>query len=66
MRITVRSGRLGQARDGLQVVAAIAQRATARADKDWQRADEIRVQLDSMGIAVMVRADGVDWRIRLS
>ena len=41
-------------------------RHDARAQKDWTRADDIRVQLDQLGIVVMDRADGVDWRVRLS
>lgn len=44
----------------------IAQRTQARTDKDWARADALRGELTELGIVIMDRADGVDWRIRLS
>jgi len=44
----------------------IADRATARAERDWARADTIRDRLTQLGIAVMDRPDGeVEWRVRL-
>jgi len=44
----------------------IADRAAARAERDWTRADTIRDRLTELGIAVMDRADGgVEWRVRL-
>jgi len=49
-----------------QVEGLLADRAQARADKDWARADAVRAELDGLGIVVMDRADGQDWRVRLS
>jgi cysteinyl-tRNA synthetase len=40
-------------------------RAQARADKDWQRADAIRAELDEKRVEVLDRPDGVAWRLRL-
>jgi len=40
-------------------------RATARAEKDWERADLIRGELEARQIMVMDAAEGVDWRVRL-
>ena len=51
--------------DRAQVEALIAERAQARADKNWARADEIRTEIDRLGILVMDLADGVDWRVKL-
>jgi cysteinyl-tRNA synthetase len=42
--------------------ALIAKRQKARADKDYQLADEIRDELDAKGIEVMDTPDGVKWR----
>ncbi len=47
------------------VDAKLKARMEARAAKDWAKADAIRDELEGAGIAVMDRADGVDWRIRL-
>jgi cysteinyl-tRNA synthetase len=47
------------------VEAKLAERAQARKDKDWARADELRNELEGKGIQVMDRADGFDWRVRL-
>jgi cysteinyl-tRNA synthetase len=54
---------LGLTRD--EVDRLLAERLDARAQKDWARADAIRNELENKGIAVMDRADGVDWRVRL-
>ena len=48
-----------------QVEALIEARATARAAKNWSRADEIRDELDGLKINVMDGANGVTWRVRL-
>ena len=55
---------LGLTRADVQTL--IDARGQARSDKDWAAADSIRDQLHSSGIVVMDRADGVDWRVRLS
>lgn len=54
---------------GLQasdVEKKLADRKAARESKEWARADEIRDELDQLGIVVMDRPEGVTWRIRLS
>ncbi len=47
------------------IESLIDQRANARAAKEWERSDELRGQLDQMGIVVMDTADGAHWRLRL-
>ena len=47
------------------VVGLLEERQTARANKGWARADEIRGDLEAKGILVMDRADGSDWRLKL-
>ena len=42
--------------------ALIAERATARANKDWSRADEIRDILNDKNIVIEDGADGVRWK----
>jgi cysteinyl-tRNA synthetase len=51
--------------DRAQVEKLLQDRLAARAAKDWATADALRVQLDAMGVVVMDRAEGVDWRVRL-
>lgn len=45
-----------------KIEALIAERATARREKNFQRADEIRVQLTAMKIQVEDSPDGSSWR----
>ena len=62
----VRTKRL--AAEGLpesRVQDLLQQRQDARASKDWGRADELRDQLDALGIAVMDTADGPSWKVKL-
>lgn len=40
----------------------IRERTDARARKDWSRADEIRAELDAMGVELQDSADGTTWR----
>jgi cysteinyl-tRNA synthetase len=47
------------------VDAKVAERAAARAGKDWARADALRVELDAEGIVVMDGQDGSTWRMRI-
>jgi cysteinyl-tRNA synthetase len=54
---------LGLTRDDVQ--SRLDARAAARTAKDWAKADSLRQELEEKGIAVMDRADGFDWRIRL-
>ncbi|MFK7987687.1 MAG: cysteine--tRNA ligase [Sandaracinaceae bacterium] len=54
---------LGLSKDDVE--AKLAARVEARTNKQWDEADRIRAELETAGIQVMDRADGVDWRIRL-
>jgi len=47
-----------------QVEQLIADRKQARADKDWARSDEIRDQLDAMGVILEDSADGTRWSMK--
>lgn len=58
-----RLGAMGLSR--ADVEARIGQRQAARAAKDWAAADALRGELDALGIIIMDRPDGVDWKIRL-
>ncbi len=58
-----RLGALGL--DRAAVEALLAERAEARAAKDWARADAIRDELLEKQILIMDRPGGVDWRIRV-
>lgn len=49
-----------------EVDQKLAARLAARADKNWERADTLRGELEAKGIQIMDRTGGVDWRIRLS
>jgi cysteinyl-tRNA synthetase len=49
-----------------EVEQKIAERMTARDDRDWARADALRDELSAMQILVMDTAAGCDWRVRLS
>jgi len=42
----------------------IAERTTARAEKNWARADEIRNELDDLGVQVTDTAAGPTWQLR--
>jgi len=48
------------------IEALLTERTDARASKDWSRADTIRDRLVALGVVVMDRADGVDWKLDLS
>lgn len=48
--------------DVAQIEALIVERKQARLDKNWQRSDEIRDQLDKMGITLEDSADGTRWK----
>ncbi len=41
----------------------IAAREAARKSKDWARSDELRGELEAMGVSVMDTADGATWRL---
>jgi cysteinyl-tRNA synthetase len=42
----------------------IADRSQARMERDWARADQIRVQLDELGIQVTDTPEGPTWQLR--
>ncbi|MEW6349854.1 MAG: cysteine--tRNA ligase [Thermodesulfobacteriota bacterium] len=46
--------------------ALIAARTTARNDKDFARADEIRAQLSAKGIELKDSRDGTTWNVRIA
>lgn len=48
-----------------QVQSLIAGRKKARDDKDWNRADAIREELDALGIEIMDSPTGTTWRKKL-
>jgi cysteinyl-tRNA synthetase len=50
--------------DTALVERLIAERAQAREEKDWARADRIRDQLSDMDILIEDRPDGTVWKIR--
>lgn len=50
--------------DTAAIDALVAQRAEAKASKDWARADEIRNQLAAMNVVVMDSADGSSWSFK--
>ena len=54
------------AHDALEVLvhAELERRATARAEKDWAVADEVRDRLAAAGIEVVDTADGVSWKLQ--
>ena len=47
-----------------QVEALLAERADARSNKDWSRADAIRDQLNALGVVVKDTADGPVWDLQ--
>ena len=42
----------------------VAERTQARQDKNWGRADEIRGELDALGVQVTDTASGPTWQLR--
>jgi cysteinyl-tRNA synthetase len=42
----------------------MAERTTARSEKNWSRADEIRVELDNLGVQVTDTPTGPAWQLR--
>ena len=47
-----------------KIDALVVEREQARNDKNWQRADEIRDELDEMGIHIQDGPEGTQWRTR--
>ena len=48
--------------DNATIDKLVAERVAARAAKDWKRADEVRGQLEALGIQIMDGANGSQWR----
>jgi cysteinyl-tRNA synthetase len=46
-----------------QVEQLLVARSEARSSKDWGKADEIRDQLNSMGVVVVDTPDGPSWKL---
>ena len=49
--------------DPAEVERLIAARQQARASKDWQQADQVRAQLESLGVVLEDTPAGTTWRI---
>jgi cysteinyl-tRNA synthetase len=47
-----------------EIEALIEERISARKDKNWARADEIRDELDEKGILLEDKPDGTVWRVK--
>ncbi|MDE6107884.1 MAG: cysteine--tRNA ligase, partial [Oscillospiraceae bacterium] len=52
----------GSSEGDAEVEALIAQRAQAKAEKNWAEADRIRDQLKAMGIELLDTKEGVTWK----
>ncbi len=48
------------------VEAKIQERNDARAAKDWAKSDELRLELEKIGVLLNDTAEGVTWRLRLT
>ncbi len=46
------------------VAKIIADRATARADKNWKESDRLRDELASLGVVLKDSKDGTTWEFR--
>jgi cysteinyl-tRNA synthetase len=53
---------LGTAQE--EIEGLIAERAQARQEKNWHRADEIRDKLAEMSVILEDKAEGTRWRIK--
>ena len=49
--------------DPAEVESLLRVRETARKDKDWNKADEIRDRLAAMNVVIEDRPDGTAWKI---
>jgi cysteinyl-tRNA synthetase len=46
-----------------RIEALVAERADARREKNWQRADAIRDELEKAGILLEDKAGGTQWKV---
>jgi cysteinyl-tRNA synthetase len=58
----LRIGKTNDSDDSVKIEELIKERNNARSSKDFQRADEIRSELNDMGIEIEDTADGTIWR----
>lgn len=49
--------------DPAEVEALVKERESARREKDWQKADEIRERLAAMGVVIEDRPEGTVWKM---
>jgi cysteinyl-tRNA synthetase len=59
--------KLEQASSGIteqEIEELIEERISARSEKNWARADEIRDELDEKGIVLEDKAEGTIWRVK--
>jgi len=59
--------KLEQASSGIteqEIEELIEERISARKEKNWARADEIRDELDEKGILLEDKAEGTIWRVK--
>ena len=47
-----------------EIERLVAERTQARTEKNWYRADEIRVELDALGVQVTDTPSGPAWQLR--
>ena len=47
-----------------KILALIEERTAAKKNKDYQRADSIRDELDQMGVAIKDTREGVKWELK--
>jgi cysteinyl-tRNA synthetase len=63
--LDARRARLARARDidSETIAALLAERTEARKAKDFARSDELRDQITALGVEVLDKPGGVDWRV---
>ena len=49
---------------GQQIEVLIRERATARMNRDWKRADEIRSRIESLGVLLTDTPSGTEWEMK--
>jgi cysteinyl-tRNA synthetase len=46
------------------IVSLIRERAEARMNRDWKRADEIRAKIESLGVVLTDTPAGTEWEMK--
>ena len=62
--LTLSDGATGEHEDASRIEALLLERTAARGAKNFARADEIRAELDSMGIVIEDTPQGARWSVR--